>query len=395
MKKAQEKYDKKKELELQKQAEKKLTKKEKEKKKKRIKTIVFSGIALILVLAVLATVWYIKEGSYVGKVGKTEITKDVYTYFLNDYARTIENQQSLTSTSDITSFWAQGSSTTSKDTYETLAKTNTLERVQNFMILLEEASKTMTLNATEKKDIDTYFKNIITSLKTKAKADAKIKENYGVTYDQYKEIYTDQQLVSKYVTKFNKDLGLTDKSIKAYYEKNKINYDKVTVAHILLKTTDPTTNAALSKEKTAEIKKKADGILEDLENGSNFKKLVTKYSEDTASVSKGGEYTLTNNDSYLDQFKNWALSSKRKVGDLGMVKTEAGYHIMKFIKTFPYSELKSDIKTAIENEKLNDQLTKFKALAKYKISKNIRVFNEMKILIPTATTATVTTSPAS
>ena len=63
----------------------------------------------------------------------------------------------------------------------------------------------------------------------------------------------------------------------------------------------------------------------------NFKKLVEKNTDDTASAETGGLYeNISYDQNYVEPFLNWCLDENRKVGDVELVETEYGYHIMYF-----------------------------------------------------------------
>jgi hypothetical protein len=83
--------------------------------------------------------------------------------------------------------------------------------------------------------------------------------------------------------------------------------------------------------------KSAEKLLKDweaMEGGKtleNFKKLVEKNTDDTASAKTGGLYeNISYDQSYVEPFLNWCIDENRKVDDVEIVETEYGYHIMYF-----------------------------------------------------------------
>jgi len=63
----------------------------------------------------------------------------------------------------------------------------------------------------------------------------------------------------------------------------------------------------------------------------NFKKLVEKNTDDTASAATGGLYeNISYDQNLVEPFLNWCIDENRKVGDVEIVETEYGYHIMYF-----------------------------------------------------------------
>lgn len=73
----------------------------------------------------------------------------------------------------------------------------------------------------------------------------------------------------------------------------------------------------------------------------SFALLAEEYSDDTATTSAGqgglygGAYEDITPGSSAENFENWALDSSRKYGDVDIVQTEYGYHIMFFISKCP------------------------------------------------------------
>ncbi len=97
-------------------------------------------------------------------------------------------------------------------------------------------------------------------------------------------------------------------------------------------------NADTAKDKATY--KKAQDILEEYLKGDKtaeaFEALQNKYSEDTRDDDGNLKYTVYENTAKGDmvpQFEAWSLADGRKAGDVGIVETTYGYHIMYFVKT--------------------------------------------------------------
>jgi len=111
-----------------------------------------------------------------------------------------------------------------------------------------------------------------------------------------------------------------------------------TVRHLLVKagagngTTEPT------QAEYDEAEKKAQALLDEWKAGEateeSFITLVSENSEDTGSASSGGLISnITSTSSYVESFRNWAVDPARKVGDVELVKSEYGWHIMYYVST--------------------------------------------------------------
>ncbi|GGG87511.1 peptidylprolyl isomerase [Paenibacillus radicis (ex Gao et al. 2016)] len=149
---------------------------------------------------------------------------------------------------------------------------------------------------------------------------------------------------------------VTEEQIKAEYEKNGGNYNPVTVRHVLVTTTDPSTGE--EKHKPEEALKLAKEAKAELEAGKSWDEVAKKYSEDGGSKDKGGLYENANAGDWVEGFKKAAL--EQKVGVIGdPVETEYGYHVIKVEKrdVKAYADLdektKESVKSAVAYEHMN------------------------------------------
>ena len=125
------------------------------------------------------------------------------------------------------------------------------------------------------------------------------------------------------------------------------------VRHILIKFPDKNTNgsatsskdekgntiATITDDTKKQTKAEAQKVLDEyLKNPTeeNFIELTKKYTDDVSSTGKpnnDGLYSgVTKSSNYVESFKNWAIDSARKAGDVEIIETEYGYHIMYYVK---------------------------------------------------------------
>lgn len=100
-----------------------------------------------------------------------------------------------------------------------------------------------------------------------------------------------------------------------------------TVRHILL-TKDTYGTLELAK-------KKADELLDAFKKAPSeeaFAKLVYDYSEDTGSTMLGGLYENIYEGEMIEEFNDWCFDKERKSGDVDIVKTSYGYHLIYFVE---------------------------------------------------------------
>lgn len=146
-----------------------------------------------------------------------------------------------------------------------------------------------------------------------------------------------------------------------------------------------------TEEEWAAALKRAEEILEEYNSGDktekSFAALAEKYSDDTESTSSGtsglygGAFEGTSLGRMVSEFEGWATDDSRKYGDVEIVKSEFGYHIMYFMfdgPTYIYNA-ENDLISEKEEEYVNDY--KFKEC--YAISKT-------KVAQPTSDTSNQT-----
>ena len=183
-----------------------------------------------------------------------------------------------------------------------------------------------------------------------------IKQYFGV--ENEKELreklsleYKRKEAVEDYIEKH-----LTNDEIKKYYDEN-ITGD-IKASHILVAVN--VKSDAKDEEKTAASEKalkKANKIIEKLNNGEKFEDMVKKYSDDKATSSSGGDLGFFNLSDMPEAFSNAVKDLKKNEYTKEPVETESGYHII--LKTDEKAkkklkEVKSDIIEKLREEKLNN-----------------------------------------
>lgn len=90
------------------------------------------------------------------------------------------------------------------------------------------------------------------------------------------------------------------------------------------------------EERDKEAKAKAEKILAEYEAGDkteeSFAKLANEYSEDPGNLQaqNGGEYLNITKGQFLEEYEDYCLDPARKPGDVAIVKTKVGYHLIYF-----------------------------------------------------------------
>lgn len=110
------------------------------------------------------------------------------------------------------------------------------------------------------------------------------------------------------------------------------------VRHLLVRAAQTSINADPTQEEYNEAEKKAQSLLDEWKAGEateeSFAALATANSDDSGSAQSGGLISnITSTSSYVDAFRDWAVDPSRKEGDVDLVKTEYGWHVMYYVST--------------------------------------------------------------
>jgi len=107
-----------------------------------------------------------------------------------------------------------------------------------------------------------------------------------------------------------------------------------------------------AKDRTKEQADKiAKDVLDKAKKGDDFKKLMKDFSEDPGSKDTGKPYEVAKDTPMVEPFKN--LSMRLKIGEVGLVKSPFGWHIIKRVPPPPPDPLESAdiLKRAPETQK--------------------------------------------
>ena len=152
-------------------------------------------------------------------------------------------------------------------------------------------------------------------------------------------------------TQLRQRAPVTEDEEKIYYQQHIDTYkleDRAHVAHILFKTVGKT------DAEVAEIKAKAEDVLNKARHGAKFADLAKQYSEDSTK-DKGGDLDWIVRGQTVPEFEAAAFSlPKGAISDL--VKTQYGFHIIQVIdretaRTQTFDEVKAAIQTQLQQQK--------------------------------------------
>lgn len=121
------------------------------------------------------------------------------------------------------------------------------------------------------------------------------------------------------------------------YEGRELEQEEThSIRHLLVRAGSTAANP--TQEQYDEAEKKAQAFWDEWKAGeateASFADLAAANSDDSSSKSNGGLISnITSSSNYVEAFRSWALDPARKEGDVGLVKTEYGWHLMYYVST--------------------------------------------------------------
>ncbi len=158
--------------------------------------------------------------------------------------------------------------------------------------------------------------------------------------------------------KIEQSINVSDDDLRKIYNQNTAQYhvpEQATIRHILFMT------QGKPPADEAKIKAQAEDVMNQIKSGkAKFEDMVTKYSEDQGSKDKGGKYeNLQRNGQMVKEFEDAAFT--QKPGDIGLIKTSFGYHIVQVLSREPahqqtFDEVKATIASQSKKVRVNEIL---------------------------------------
>ena len=137
----------------------------------------------------------------------------------------------------------------------------------------------------------------------------------------------------------------------------------VNVSHILIPFSGDLPNGTKITD-SIQAENEAKKVFAMVSAGKTIAELAGDYSADPGSASKGGSYGWADPNQYVEEYKNFCLSAKK--GQLGLVKTQYGFHIMRMMEDPDYRKIRFvmnrvEVQPGTETVKRVDELSrKFK-----------------------------------
>ncbi len=164
--------------------------------------------------------------------------------------------------------------------------------------------------------------------------------------------------ISRYVEEtINKKIAVTQEDLSKYYSENTAQFSHpeiVRTSHIMIRPAGDTA------EQDAIAKERAEALLARAKKGEDFAKLARENSVD-GSASKGGDLGFSTKEGLGAEYGEAAFSMS--VGDVRVVKTQYGYHVVKVTGKkgeglATLDEIKTELTEFLKDQKAQTELTK-------------------------------------
>ena len=323
-------------------------------KRKRVRKqqLIRGLIAIVVIAAVLITIWQTSLGSNVASVNGVMIRSGM--------VKGVEAFITYYQTGQFPGEDTAGLTGAEKDTANDMALVATNSMVQSVFITYEVITQHFKAEGTVFPDeetaagiqetVDALFANIELS---------RLFRNNGVNKSHAKFYYTYQSAIAVFMDEVLVNNPITEEEIQEQYEIYMPFFatpEKVSASHILI--ADPDHTAA----KRAEI----EAILERLNNGEDFAALAMEYSDDGSSE-YGGELGEFQRGMMVEPFEEAAFALEP--GEIsGIVETEFGFHIILLTgKTEAgfqsLEEVRSQLVEVLNNERMSEAIETLKGEA--------------------------------
>lgn len=250
------------------------------------------------------------------KVYRAMYERNLYAY---SYASETAQAEEVT-TADIDAYYSENKDTIDTVSYRYYYVASTAADGEDAEAV-KTAAKEKAEAALAAEDIDAYVATVEGEMKT---SEYVLKSSVDATYADW---LFDEARVAGEKELFETTSGYY---VIEFTEKNDLHYNTVNVRHILVTpedtSSDDSWNAALEE---------ANGYLAEYEASEKtedaFAALATEHSKDSGSATNGGLYEGIHKGQTVDEFEDWSFDPNRKAGDIGVIKSSYGYHVMYYV----------------------------------------------------------------
>lgn len=150
---------------------------------------------------------------------------------------------------------------------------------------------------------------------------------FDMTFEDFEELIARKLMIERSMANLMANAeSVRDEAVRAYYDEHITDYavaEQVTVRHILI---------ASQRDNAASFSK---DLMDQIKDGADFCELVVEETDDKGSAEKCGEYTFPRG-KMVPEFET--ASFDMSPGDLTLVQTNFGYHIIEKLADVPASQ---------------------------------------------------------
>ncbi|MBN2558178.1 MAG: peptidylprolyl isomerase [Clostridia bacterium] len=331
----------------------------------------FLALGIILIVCIIAFAIVSILPKYALSIGDYKVKEEEFEYHYFEQKNMVF-QQVLAAYPDVTEEVFLNSEYSTGMTYHELIKQLAMERIADIHILLDmaknEGYEYDEVELSDSKDnFEQSFKEYASQINMSP--DEASNEIYGCDFDVVLFIYENTWISGKYQDDKMREyeMAVTEEEAEAYYEKFKDDLDQVTLRQIFIATYDVETQQYFEDEQYQEAKTRAEAVFERINAGEDFDALIVELSEDPALEDTGGEYKSKKSEIGLPELEEWAFSEEREEGNIEMVETQIGFHIVKYMARTGYDEALDTVKGNIAYGIMLNLLSEKKQLPEYEI----------------------------
>ena len=200
--------------------------------------------------------------------------------------------------------------------------------------------------------IDSYIKSFMRENHLDKASFDKLLKDWGISLEAYREEVRRRILISKLVNlEVRSRVAVPEEEAREYYEKHK---DELYLLPAKARLADIFIPWGEDKKETME---KAHDIFQKLQLGESFKKMAALYSQGP-NAEEGGDMGWVKKGELMAPLDAFLFSPKSKPGDIKLIETESGVHIVKILEKqeknyVPFDQVKKDITRKLYQERVS------------------------------------------
>lgn len=305
----------------------------------------------------------------IATVGDIKITKSEFEFYLDS----IKNQMSDTEL-QTDEDW-QTKEIEGKKAID-VAKQKAMDNAVRNAIYIEAAEAAgLSLTSEEEKTIAATKEQLISGYGSE-KAYKEFLKSSNITDGFIEMMCKSSVYYNKIGAMVSSEISITEEEKKAYFEENKSDFESEIrkAKHILIATIDPNTNQPKSQDEQDAASYLANEILDRVQNGEDFDKLMYEYSEDPGLESSPNGYVFSSGE-MVSEFEE--ATDSVGFGEIALCKSDFGYHIIKRLP-ITYEDAAQQVESEMYGALIDEKVEAWKREYSIEITQNDKMLAEIK-----------------